>query len=58
MKYVLIDGSRELVIGPFECPEDAISYAVNVIGTSDFVVKPLQYPMSAANHRLLERITA
>jgi hypothetical protein len=58
MRFILIVGDEEAAIGPFDEANDAISYAVNVLNSVSFSVKTCEYPMSAANHRLLQRITA
>jgi hypothetical protein len=58
MKFVLIVGDEDQIIGPFDEANDAISYAVNVLNSLHFAVKTVEYPMSYANHLLLQRITA
>lgn len=56
MKCILIVGKDRLVVGPFDNPNDAYSYAINVLDSDSYVVQPIESPISVRNHQLLEQI--
>lgn len=58
MRCILIVGHEQLLIGPFECEADAVSYAVNVLDSNSYAVKPIQAPISVENHLLLAEVAA
>lgn len=58
MKYILIVGPEQMVVGPFESTDDAYSYAINVLDSVSYSVQQIQQPISVKNHRLLAEIAA
>jgi len=58
MKYILIVGAERLIVGPFDCADDAISYALNVLDSDSYSVNQMQTPITVENFELMQHIGA
>lgn len=56
MRKILIADST--AIGPFESDDDAISYAIHVLGVNDFDVRELELPATPENIELINQSAA